>query len=153
MTDQKRQLLRQWNTANASLLDHPRVHPVCAFAGQRWGCPDWRRLNEAVGFIEDQMISLRMPHPSSITDDDLDGTLPESVADGGQPQQAVPDSGIVAGDRVRLFVSDCPDPVTATVTAVYLDAGGQETADLDFGWKRSDGSSTGRQYTRLLRKI
>ncbi len=74
-------------------------------------------------------------------------TPQEGAVDGGQ---SAPSSGIAVGDRVSLFISECPDPVSATVTAVYLDATGQEIADLEFGWKLSDGYSTGTQATRFL---
>jgi len=69
---QKRALLKQWNTASDVLAAHTTEHPVCAFPVQRWGCPDWRRLNDVVDDIEGQMMALRMPHPNNITDDDLD---------------------------------------------------------------------------------
>ena len=72
MTGQKRALLNQWNVASDALEAHTTVHPVCAFAAQRWGCPDWRRLNDAVDAVEAEMLDLRMPHPISITDEDLD---------------------------------------------------------------------------------
>lgn len=69
---QKRALLNQWNTASDVLNAHPAVHPVCGFPAQRWGCPNWRRLNDAVDAVEAQMMDLHMPHPNNITDDDLD---------------------------------------------------------------------------------
>lgn len=72
MAGQKRALLAQWNAASDVLAAHATVHPVCAFPVQRWGCPDWRRLNDAVDVVETQMLELRMPHPSNITEDDLD---------------------------------------------------------------------------------
>lgn len=72
MTGQKRALLAQWNNASRALDAHAAVHPVCAFVNQRWGCPDWRRLNDAVDAVETQMLDLRMPHPDNITDEDLD---------------------------------------------------------------------------------
>lgn len=72
MAGQKRALLNQWNAASDALDAHMTVHPVCGFPVQRWGCPDWRHLSDAVDIIERQMIDLRMPHPSNDTDNDLD---------------------------------------------------------------------------------
>lgn len=72
MAGQKRALLARWNAASDALDAHTTVHPVCGFPVQRWGCPDWRRLANAVDAIEAQMIDLRMPHPNNITDEDLD---------------------------------------------------------------------------------
>lgn len=72
MAGQKRELLKQWNVASDELAAHTVEHPVCAFAVQRWGCLDWRRLNDAVDDVEGQMVDLRMPHPNNITDGDLD---------------------------------------------------------------------------------
>jgi len=69
---QKRALLKQWNTASGVLAAHTAEHPVCAFPVQRWGCPDWRRLNDAVDDIEGQMMALWMPHPNNIAEGDLD---------------------------------------------------------------------------------
>jgi hypothetical protein len=69
---QKRALLKQWNVASDELAAHTVEHPVCAFPVQRWGCPDWRRLNDVVGDIETQMMDLRMPHPDNIAEGDLD---------------------------------------------------------------------------------
>lgn len=71
MTSQKRALLAQWNAASDALAAHLTTHPVCAFPVQRWGCSDWRHLNDAVDAVETQMLDLRMPHPSSVTEDDL----------------------------------------------------------------------------------
>ena len=72
MAGQKRELLKQWNTASNALEAHAVKHPVCAFPVQRWGCPDWRRLNSVVDDIENQMMALRMPHPDNIAEGDLD---------------------------------------------------------------------------------
>lgn len=49
------------------------------------------------------------------------------------------------GDRVRLGVSDLPDPVSGTVLAVYTDVLGTEVADIQLYGKR-----TAYQCTRFL---
>lgn len=72
VASQKRTLLAQWNAASDALAAHTTTHPVCAFPVQRYGCTDWRRLNDAVDAVETQMLNLRMPHPNNITEDDLD---------------------------------------------------------------------------------
>ncbi len=64
-TGHKEQLLMQWLNADTALRDHQIEHPVCAFPMQRWGCPDWRRLNEAMDNIESQMIDAGMPSPNA----------------------------------------------------------------------------------------
>lgn len=58
-------LLDRWHDADAALRRHQVEHPVCAFAGQRWGCPDWRALNTAMDEIEAQMMDAGMPSPNA----------------------------------------------------------------------------------------
>ena len=61
----KERLLQRWRDADEALRAHPGDHPVCAFPGQRWGCPDWQRLSTVMDDIESRMLDAGMPSPSS----------------------------------------------------------------------------------------
>lgn len=69
----KERLLERWRDADEALHAHPGDHPVCAFPGQRWGCPDWQRLSTVMDDIESRMLDARMPYPGSDVYAGLDG--------------------------------------------------------------------------------
>jgi hypothetical protein len=60
----KLELLTKWRAATDALEAHENEDPLDKFVGQRFGCPTWRRLADAIQAIETQMMDAGMPSPS-----------------------------------------------------------------------------------------
>jgi hypothetical protein len=62
---------------------------------------------------------------------DYQSCMRPATAEGVQAALSGPARQVQPGDRVRLVVSEYPDPVYGTIRSIYRDAAGTDVADID----------------------